>query len=88
VFESTYLYEAASCYVFRDPTKSISMQLLLCLWWNLVLCRTELMVAEFYLIAQNHMSDVFSKFCLVIWPICFVILYNLQLEFNHRPSEE
>jgi len=46
------------------------------------------MAADFYLIAENHISDVFSKCSLVIRPICVVILYNIQLEFNQRPSEE
>jgi len=45
------------------------------------------MTAEFDLNAENYMSDVFSKCSLVIWPICVVILYNLQLKFNNRPSE-
>ena len=87
-WNTNQIYHAASCYVFRDPTSRMSVQLLLCLWWNLVFCRTERMAADFDLIAENHMSDVFSKCSLVIWPICVVILYNLQLDFNHRPSEE
>ena len=56
--------------------------------WDLVFCRTEWMAADFDLIAENYLPDVFNKCSLVIWPICVVILYNIQLEFNQRSSEE
>ena len=46
------------------------------------------MAADFDLIAENRLSDVFNKCSLVIWPICVVILYNIQLDFNQRSSEE
>jgi hypothetical protein len=54
-------HHAASCYVFRDPTSGISELLLLCLWWYLVFYRTEWMAAEFDLVAEKHISNVFSK---------------------------